>query len=81
MRQRLLAVPATEGTGHHAHACDMPCGLCQPTALTSTSPPRHTHQGSPKGSYCEGPYNNGTCKENPADCGQLGKACCRSLSE
>lgn len=38
-------------------------------------------QGGPKGSYCKGEYNNGTCVENPADCGQLGKACCQSLSE
>ncbi|KAI7843115.1 hypothetical protein COHA_003286 [Chlorella ohadii] len=44
--------------------------------------PCHIHQqGGPKGSYCQGEYNNGTCVENPADCGQLGKACCRSLSE
>ena len=38
-------------------------------------------QGGPKGSHCVGEYNNGTCVENPADCGQLGKPCCQSLSE
>ncbi|PRW60625.1 cadherin EGF LAG seven-pass G-type receptor 3 [Chlorella sorokiniana] len=63
--------------------CGLPgikCCLDPYHAWMDSSEPPPVCQGGPKGSYCEGPYNNGTCKENPADCGQLGKACCRSLS-